>query len=314
MRVGAQFAYRVSVELRAPSAATQASPTARCHRSAPTPVDAGSRDRRRCSRASTSTTGSSAPTSARAKERFEAADWADGAAGRPGADPVLRRAGRRVRRAAAGRVRRRSRSTLEAWQEAKLAYIGLLVDHKQPELAETFFNSVIDAARSAGPTPTTTLMFVRAAISTEYIDSDPPIYRSYYPADGDLARRFARILLDFGWSRPFADLERDLEPAAARARRALRRRVAAPRAEPPGPGARARPSTATRPPTWSARSSTATSELPFVVPVLHDGDGGSRSTRSCSTRRRSTSSSRSRAPTSWSTWRCRRATSSSCAG
>jgi len=28
------------------------------------------------------------------------------------------------------------------WQDAKLFYIGLLVEHSQPELAETFFNSV----------------------------------------------------------------------------------------------------------------------------------------------------------------------------
>ncbi|HEV7815538.1 MAG TPA: isocitrate dehydrogenase kinase/phosphatase AceK regulatory subunit, partial [Janthinobacterium sp.] len=30
----------------------------------------------------------------------------------------------------------------EVWRELKLHYIGLLTDHKQPELAETFFNSV----------------------------------------------------------------------------------------------------------------------------------------------------------------------------
>ena len=28
------------------------------------------------------------------------------------------------------------------WQQVKLLYIGLLLNHKQPELAETFFNSV----------------------------------------------------------------------------------------------------------------------------------------------------------------------------
>ena len=30
----------------------------------------------------------------------------------------------------------------DIWQQVKLHYIGLLVDHFQPELAETFFNSV----------------------------------------------------------------------------------------------------------------------------------------------------------------------------
>ena len=28
------------------------------------------------------------------------------------------------------------------WQEIKLQYVGLLTNHRQPELAETFFNSV----------------------------------------------------------------------------------------------------------------------------------------------------------------------------
>ena len=54
------------------------------------------------------------------------------------------------------------------------------------------------------------LIFVRAAMSTEYIDSDPPIYRCYYPNDGSLRECFEQVFLDFGWNRPFADLERDL--------------------------------------------------------------------------------------------------------
>ena len=32
--------------------------------------------------------------------------------------------------------------TLDVWKEVKLAYMGLLLEHLQPELAETFFNSV----------------------------------------------------------------------------------------------------------------------------------------------------------------------------
>ncbi len=30
----------------------------------------------------------------------------------------------------------------EVWQQIKLHYIGLLTTHRQPECAETFFNSV----------------------------------------------------------------------------------------------------------------------------------------------------------------------------
>lgn len=95
------------------------------------------------------------------------------------------------------------------WRRAKLLYIGLLVDHKQPELAETFFNSVV--TRVIGRTYVrNNFAFVRAAVSTEYIESDPPIYRSYYPVETGLRVALLAIFADFGWRRPFADLKRDV--------------------------------------------------------------------------------------------------------
>jgi len=99
--------------------------------------------------------------------------------------------------------------TLEAWKKVKVAYIGLLLEHLQPELAETFFNSVTTRLFSTGYSDNE-VMFFRTAMSTEYVDSDPPIFRSYYPAGGDLAETFREIFLDFGWNREFADLDRDL--------------------------------------------------------------------------------------------------------
>src|SRR5205823_2309117 len=85
------------------------------------------------------------------------------------------------------------------WQRAKLLYIGLLVDYKRPELAETFFNSVI--TRMLGTTYVhNDFIFVRAAISTEYIESDPPTYRSYYPRELGLEQTFEQVFRDFGWS------------------------------------------------------------------------------------------------------------------
>jgi isocitrate dehydrogenase kinase/phosphatase len=53
-------------------------------------------------------------------------------------------------------------------------------------------------------------MFKRAALSTEYIPSEPPTYRSYYPAGAGLEATFLEIFRDFGWSRPFENLERDV--------------------------------------------------------------------------------------------------------
>src|SRR5436190_3729859 len=52
------------------------------------------------------------------------------------------------------------------WQEVKLFYIGLLVGHKQPELAETFFNSVITRILNRTYADND-LIFVRPTISTD---------------------------------------------------------------------------------------------------------------------------------------------------
>lgn len=158
-------------------------------------------------------------SSAGAKVRFEAADWA----------------------AVQGAVRERIRfyddrviETVErlrdefhaqsldrdTWQEAKLLYIGLLTNHKQPELAETFFNSV--SCKILHRTYfNNDFIFLRPAISTEYIESDPPTYRSYYPTWVGLRDTFRRIILDFGWQNPFEDLDRDTDYVLAAIERHL---------------------------------------------------------------------------------------------
>jgi isocitrate dehydrogenase kinase/phosphatase len=95
------------------------------------------------------------------------------------------------------------------WQEIKLQYVGLLTNHRQPELAETFFNSV--SCRILRRTYYhNDFMFVRPAVSTEYMESDPPAYRSYYPLKDRLRGVLRQILRDHDLKRPFADLERDL--------------------------------------------------------------------------------------------------------
>jgi isocitrate dehydrogenase kinase/phosphatase len=97
----------------------------------------------------------------------------------------------------------------EIWQQAKLYFIGLLTNHKQPELAETFFNSVFTRMLHRDYF-NNDFIFIRPAISTEYIESDPPCYRSYYPASRSMRAVMRNIILDFGWRRPFAHLRHDL--------------------------------------------------------------------------------------------------------
>jgi isocitrate dehydrogenase kinase/phosphatase len=105
------------------------------------------------------------------------------------------------------------------WEQVKLHFIGLLLDHKQPECAETFFNSVSVKTLGRGYFHNR-LIFIRPALSTEHIDADPPSYRSYYPLQQGLRHALIDIVLDFRFERPFADFGRDLRNllAAFRAR------------------------------------------------------------------------------------------------
>ena len=96
------------------------------------------------------------------------------------------------------------------WQRAKLLYIGLLTNHRQPELAETFFNSVFCKIMHRTYFHND-FIFVRPAISTDFIESDPPAYRSYYPNRVGLRQTIRDICDDFDWQCTFANLERDIE-------------------------------------------------------------------------------------------------------
>ncbi len=108
------------------------------------------------------------------------------------------------------------------WQQVKLHYIGLLSNHRQPELAETFFNSV-SCRMLHRSYYHNDFIFVRPALSTEHIDSDPPVYRSYYPAKFGLRTSINQMLRDFGLRNPFRSLNRDLRLVLAAVRAHLPR-------------------------------------------------------------------------------------------
>jgi len=105
---------------------------------------------------------------------------------------------------------RADRIDANTWQLAKLLYIGLLINHKQPELAETFFNSVFCKIMHRTYFHND-FIFVRPGVSTDFIEADPPVYRSYYPNKTGLRQVIRDICRDFAWQCPFADLDRDVE-------------------------------------------------------------------------------------------------------
>ena len=151
--------------------------------------------------------------SAAAKQRFEQADWHGQQRGqRERIEFYDRRVNEAVQRL-------RSEFSVEqlgmdTWQQAKLHYIGLLTDHHQPELAETFFNSVT-AKLLHRSYFNNEFIFVRPAVSTEYIENDEPAskptYRAYYPTRDNLSATWARIIHNFQLEPEFEDLERDCE-------------------------------------------------------------------------------------------------------
>ncbi len=97
----------------------------------------------------------------------------------------------------------------EVWLKIKQEYILLLTAHKQPELAESFFNSVCCQILHRAYYHNA-FIFVRPGVSTEHIDSEPPAYISYYPLRDGLRKTLQSVIVDKGFKRPFANLRRDI--------------------------------------------------------------------------------------------------------
>lgn len=106
-----------------------------------------------------------------------------------------------------------SQLPVEIWREVKRLYVGLMVDHRQPELAETFFNSVTTKILHRSYFHND-FIFVRPAVSTEYIELDesagPGSYRVYYPNYPAWEATWEQLLQDFGLGIAFEDLQRDV--------------------------------------------------------------------------------------------------------
>ena len=230
---------------------------------------------RRCSTASTGITSCSAASRARAKHRFETADWH----GQQRAqreriefyDLRVREAVQRLEQEFQA-----GEQPMEVWHAGQAA-LHRPADRPPPAGAGRDLLQHGLARRSCtAPISTTTSSSCgrRCARSTSRTTSrrPRPPTASYYPT-----RETLHATLDA--HRP------QLPPAPAvrrpRARRRFRaggdraRALGAVQAarQLPDPGAVVACSSATRAPTSSARSSTASRELPFALPILHDRDG-----------------------------------------
>ena len=162
--------------------------------------------------------------SARAKHRFETADWH----GQQRAqreriefyDLRVREASTRLEREF-----KAGEQPMEVWHQVKLHYIGLLVNHHQPELAETFFNSVTTKILHRSYFQND-FIFVRPAVSTEYIENEEPTarptYKAWYPSRENLGEVIVQVIESFDLRRPFGDLPRDASDVLAQVEQRLR--------------------------------------------------------------------------------------------
>ena len=161
--------------------------------------------------------------SAQAKDRFERADWhGQQRAQRERIEFYDLRVQEAVERLQTGF--QAGALGMDVWQQVKLHYIGLLTNHRQPELAETFFNSVTTHILHRDYFHND-FIFVRPAVSTEYIENDEPTakptFRAWYPTRPTLRETLAEIVRSFDLQGPWEDFERDLDDVHAAADTAI---------------------------------------------------------------------------------------------
>lgn len=149
--------------------------------------------------------------SARAKHRFETCDWSgQQRAQRERIEFYDLRVNECVKRLT--KEFGAQKQPMPVWEQVKLHYIGLMVNHHQPELAETFFNSVTTKILQRAYFQND-FIFVRPAVSTEYMEIEGPgalpTYRCYYPTADNMLAEVLRVVQDFDLRVPFEDLARD---------------------------------------------------------------------------------------------------------
>lgn len=98
----------------------------------------------------------------------------------------------------------------DTWAAVKQYYVLLLAEHQQPELAESFFNTVSTRLLHRQYFHND-FIFVRPAVSTEHLDATPASFRVYYPRDTSWKEVLRRMLIDMGLACGYQDIESDLQ-------------------------------------------------------------------------------------------------------
>jgi isocitrate dehydrogenase kinase/phosphatase len=157
------------------------------------------------------------------------------------------------------------------WRRVKVEYSRLLPQHRQPELAETFYNSVFCLLFDRHYY-NNSYIFVWPLLSTEHLEAEVPIFRPYYPDRDGFASVITDVLRDMDFTLPFRNLRRDVRNLMA----AIRERF---------PPNRARqqnfqlavlvtPFFRNKAAYIVGKAINGADQIPFVIPVLNDERGG----------------------------------------
>jgi isocitrate dehydrogenase kinase/phosphatase len=209
-----------------------------------------------------------------ARRRFEQADW--GAAQRSARERIGFYDKRVTETTAVLRREFRLRSPEdELWKRVKIEYSRLLPQHHQPELAETFYNSVFCRLFDRRYY-NNAYIFVWPMLSTEHLEAEVPIFRPYYPARDGFARVIWSILEDLNFGVPFRDRRRDVRNLM----RAIRERFPPNRARHQNfqLAVLSEPFFRNKAAYVIGKAINGAEQLPFVIPILNDlgehlGDG-----------------------------------------
>ena len=107
------------------------------------------------------------------------------------------------------------------WRDVKRWYLWLLYKHSQPELAESFYNSVF-CRLFESRYYNNDFIFVKPGTAVDFLDLDQPAYSSFYPDQNGFEACIAQVLESFDLNRPWQDFSRDIRLVAEHLEPALR--------------------------------------------------------------------------------------------
>jgi len=147
---------------------------------------------------------------AQAKENFERADWLRIRANALERLELYRLVVDEVEATVTDLLAERVQQKL-VWASMKAVYSGLIANHDDWELAETFYNSITRRIfDTVGVDPQ--IEFVSTDFETPPTQAERPVYRVYGPATA-LSQLVEEVILAYDWQTPFASLHGDAQQA-----------------------------------------------------------------------------------------------------